>query len=78
MKRLAVVSLVLLLTSRGWALDSRPASDPRSIAATKLVYLSGNYMHGEEVDRCVKTMRAAVAAGYTGVVVTDCKFEPLG
>ena len=32
-------------------------------------------MHSEEVDRCVKIMKDAVAAGYTGVVVTDCKFS---
>ena len=75
MKCLASVCAMLLLAPAAWAQNARPAGDPRSIAATKLVYLSGNFMHGEEVDRCVKTMKEAATAGYTGVVVTDCKFS---
>ncbi len=75
MKLAAALLTVVLLASRGLAGDSKIMSDPKTIAATKLVYLGGNFMHAEEVDRCVKTMRAAAAAGYTGVVATDCKFS---
>src|SRR5271157_1482974 len=66
---------VSLSTAAVPAQEGRPASPPETIAATKLVYLSGNFMHAAEVDRCAKVMKEAAAAGYTGVVVTDCKFD---
>jgi hypothetical protein len=79
MKRLATVCFLLLsasgLASGGLAPAAEPASDPRTIAATKLVFLPGNFLVNEEVDRCVKIMKDAAAAGYTGVLVSDCKFS---
>jgi hypothetical protein len=66
---------IVLLPSLAYAQGPKPASDPRAIAATKLVYLSGNFMNAAEVDRCAKIMKDAAAAGYTGMVVTDCKFS---
>ena len=64
-----------LFTPTVGAQEGRLASPPKTIAATKLVYLSGNFMNPEEVDRCRKVMKEAAALGYTGVVVTDCKFD---
>ena len=75
MKRFALVVALLLLAARGWAEDAKLASDPHSIAATKLVFLAGNFLVNADVDRCVKIMQDAAAAGYTGVLVSDCKFS---
>jgi hypothetical protein len=75
MKRLATVCALLLLTSGGLAQAAKPASDPRTIAAVKLVFLGGNFLLDKEVDRCVKIMKDAATAGYTGVLASDCKFS---
>jgi hypothetical protein len=75
MIRLATVCALLLLAPGGLAQASKPASDPRAIAAVKLVFLGGNFLQDKEVDRCVKIMKDAAAAGYTGVLVSDCKFS---
>ncbi len=70
-----MICAVLLLASGAMAQASKPASDPRTIAAVKLVFLGGNFLPDKEVDRCVKIMKDAAAAGYTGVLVSDSKFS---
>ncbi|MFB3894373.1 MAG: hypothetical protein ACE15C_20405 [Phycisphaerae bacterium] len=72
----AAIAMVLSAAVPAMAQDSAPsAGEAKSaMAGVRLVYVSANFMRDPQVDEAIANVKKAAAAGYNGVLVTDCKF----
>ena len=52
-----------------------PVAVTGAIGPIRLVYISHNFMGAKNVDDSIAVVQRAAAAGYNGVLLTDCKFS---
>lgn len=65
----------VLVASWGLAADGPAKPAPSPTLATRIVYISDNFMHDDAVTHSTEIIRKAAAAGYNAVFMTDCKFD---
>ena len=46
-----------------------------ALAAQRLVFIGHNFMRERAVDETIAVLEQAAAAGYNGILITDCKFS---
>jgi len=72
-RSLPLVAVLVAACGPAVAEDAKSAASP--MAAARLVFVSGNFMHDKDVDDAIGVFKKAADAGYTGVLLTDCKFD---
>ena len=69
-----VLAAVLAASTVAHGQDSAPAAKDSPMLAQRLVFVGGNFMRDTEVERVIDVIKKSAAAGYNGVLLTDCKF----
>lgn len=64
---------LLIAEQAAWAQESPAAGKPTEFK--KLIYISDNFIRPANVDSTIEVLKKAAAAGYTGVLLSDCKLD---